>query len=205
MYTSVYAFSLEFPPDRFGNPNMRDDLSHERLVADLQQAHDAAQITASPSQREVSFDLDSGYQVGHVLHERLSKRGYQSIGRKIGFTNRTLWDQFKVSQPVWAHMYVQTVHFAQEGYLRLPLDGMVASRLEPEVVLKLRRAVPSGDPSVEELARCLDWVAIGFEIVDSHYADWRFPPPRMPSPTSAFTRLSWSEVRGTWSRNFPST
>ena len=154
---------------------------------------------------EVSFDLDSGYQVGHVLHERLLKRGYQSIGRKIGFTNRTMWEQFKVSQPVWAHMYAQTVHFAQEGYLRLPLDGMVAPRLEPEVVLKLRHAVPSGDPSVEELARCLEWVAIGFEIVDSHYPDWRFTAVGGRSPISAFTRLSWSEVLGTWSRKIPST
>ena len=85
-----------------------------------------------------------------------------------------MWAQFKVTQPVWAHMYVQTVHFARTGYLRLPLDGMVAPRLEPEVVLKLRHAVPSGDLSVEDLSHCLEWVAVGFEIVDSHYADWRF-------------------------------
>ncbi len=51
---------------------------------------------------------------------------------------------------------------------------MVAPRLEPEVVLKLRHAIPNDDPSVVELAGCLEWVAIGFEIVDSHYPDWRF-------------------------------
>ena len=51
---------------------------------------------------------------------------------------------------------------------------MVAPRLEPELVLKLRHAIPGGDPSVEELARCLEWAAVGFEIVDCHYPDWRF-------------------------------
>jgi 2-oxo-3-hexenedioate decarboxylase len=51
---------------------------------------------------------------------------------------------------------------------------MVAPRLEPEIVLKLRSSVPSGKVPVEELARCIEWAAVGFEIVDSHYADWRF-------------------------------
>jgi 2-oxo-3-hexenedioate decarboxylase len=153
---------------------MRNDRAEEQLVADLLQARDAARITPSPSRREAGFNLERGYQVGHALHERLLKRGYQPLGRKIGFTNRAMWARFKVTQPIWAHMYVQTVHFAQGGYLRLPLTGMVAPGLEPEVVLKLRHEVPSGDPSVEDLARCLEWVAIGFEIVDSHYPAWRF-------------------------------
>ncbi|MGO9923835.1 MAG: 2-keto-4-pentenoate hydratase [Isosphaeraceae bacterium] len=153
---------------------MRDARADERLVADLLRARDGAFIIPSPSQRGIGFEIDSGYHVGHLLHDRLLKRGYQSIGRKIGFTNRAVWEQLKVSEPVWAHMYAQTVHFAQGGYLRLPLDGMVAPRLESVVVLKLRHAVPSDDPSVEELARGLEWVAVGFEIVDSHYPDWRF-------------------------------
>ena len=153
---------------------MRDHLADERLVADLLQARDAARLTPSPSQRGMEFDLDRGYQVGNTLHERLSNRGYQAVGRKIGFTNPAMWEQFDVKQPIWAHMYSETVHFAPEGYLRLPIDGLVAPRLEPEVVLKLRDAVPDGDPSIEQIARCIEWAAIGFEIVDSHYPDWRF-------------------------------
>jgi 2-oxo-3-hexenedioate decarboxylase len=153
---------------------MQDIRADERLVADLLQARDAGRITPSPLQRRIGFDLDRGYQVGRALHEHLLRRGYRAVGRKIGFTNPALWEQFDVKQPIWAHMYTETVHFAQGGYLRLPLDGMVAPRLEPEVVIKLRHAVPGGDPSVEELASCLEWVAIGFEIVDSHYPAWRF-------------------------------
>jgi 2-oxo-3-hexenedioate decarboxylase len=112
--------------------------------------------------------------MGRVLHERLVERGYQSIGRKIGFTNSALWEQFQVSQPIWAHMYAQTVQFAQGGQARLSLAGMVSLRLEPEVVLKLRHPVPKGEPSPEELAACLEWAAVGFEIVHSHYPEWRF-------------------------------
>jgi 2-oxo-3-hexenedioate decarboxylase len=153
---------------------MRDDRADERLVADLLQARDAAALTPSPSQHVADFDLDQGYRVGRVLHDRLVERGFRSVGRKIGFTNPALWEQFKVSQPIWAHAYAQTVHFAQGSSLRLSLDGMVAPRLEPEVVLKLRQPLPSGEPSAEDIAGCLEWAAIGFEIVDTHYPDWRF-------------------------------
>ncbi len=101
-------------------------------------------------------------------------RGFKPAGRKIGFTNRAMWEQFKVSAPIWAPIYEQTVHFSHEGNLRLSLAGMVAPRLEPEVVLKLSAPVPPGESSVDALADCIEWVAIGFEIVDSHFADWRF-------------------------------
>ncbi len=153
---------------------MQDAREDERLVTDLLQARNAARITPSPSQRCIGFDLERGYHVGHALHGCLLRRGYRAAGRKIGFTNPAMWAQFDAKQPIWAHMYTETVHYAQGGYLRLPLDGMVAPRLEPEVVLKLRHAVPGGDPSMEELAGCLEWAALGLEIVDSHYADWRF-------------------------------
>jgi 2-oxo-3-hexenedioate decarboxylase len=153
---------------------MNDEPSLEQLTADLLQARDAAQLTTQPSQRGAGFHIEHGYEVGRSLHARLVERGYRPAGRKIGFTNPAMWELFKVKQPIWAHMYTQTIHFAQEGHVRLSLDGMVAPRLEPEVVLKLRQAVPSGEPSVEELARCLEWAAIGFEIVDAHYPDWRF-------------------------------
>ncbi|MFQ5848681.1 MAG: 2-keto-4-pentenoate hydratase [Candidatus Methylomirabilales bacterium] len=153
---------------------MRDDSALDQLAADLLQARDAARLTMLPSRREVGFDLDKGYQVGHVLHERLMERGYRSVGRKLAFTNPATWEEFNVDTPIWAHMYAQTVRFADRGSFRLSLGGMAAPRIEPEVVLNLRRPVPAGNPSAEELAGCLDWVAIGFEIVDCHYPDWRF-------------------------------
>ncbi len=85
-----------------------------------------------------------------------------------------MWEQFQVTEPTWAHVYAQTVHLAEEGHARVVLGWMVAPRLEPEIVLRLSSPVPGGEPPAEELARCIEWAAVGFEIVDSHYADWRF-------------------------------
>jgi 2-oxo-3-hexenedioate decarboxylase len=75
---------------------------------------------------------------------------------------------------MWAPMYESTVHRAGPSGFRLGLRGMVAPRIEPEVVLKLRRLPPSCDATPEELAACLGWVALGFEGVDCHYDGWRF-------------------------------
>lgn len=148
--------------------------ANERLVAELMQARDAARLATNPSHSGFELTLGRGYQIGHGLHQCLVARGFVPIGRKVGFTNRAMWHQFKVSEPIWGHMYEQTVHFARQGHARLSLAGMVAPRLEPEIVLKLGSPVPSGEPSDEDLARCIEWAAVGFEIVDSHYADWKF-------------------------------
>jgi 2-keto-4-pentenoate hydratase len=153
---------------------MRSDQAEEQLVAELLYARDTATITGLPSQRDVSFDLDGGYRIGRALHQHLLERGHQAVGRKIGFTNPATWRAFGLDAPVWAPMYAQTVHFAVRGSHRLDLDGMVSPRIEPEVVLKLRRRLPSGDLLPQEIVPCLEWAALGFEIADSHYPEWRF-------------------------------
>ena len=144
------------------------------VAADLLRARDTASLTALPSQSQAGFDLEKGYQVGRALHEDLVERGYAPVGRKIGFTNRATWEEFRLDTPIWAHMYSHTVHFADRAGFHLSLKGMAAPRIEPEVVFKLRRPIPQGDPLVEEIADCVEWAAIGFEFVDCHAPDWRF-------------------------------
>jgi 2-oxo-3-hexenedioate decarboxylase len=148
--------------------------ANTQLIEELLQARDAVRLAANPAHFGFDLPLGRAYQIGLGLHERLVARGFKPVGRKIGFTNRAMWDQFKVSEPVWAHVYAQSVHFSQDGQARLSLAGMLAPKLEPEIVLKLRSSVPAGELSAEELARSIEWAAVGFEIVDSHFADWRF-------------------------------
>lgn len=145
-----------------------------RLADELLAARDAARVISPPSASGSTLDLDAGYRVGRVLHDRLVARGFRPVGRKIGFTNRAMWGPFRVTEPVWAHAYGQTVHTAEAGVARIAVDGMAAPRLEPEVVLKLRRPVPAVDLSPAELAGCVEWAAIGLEVVDSHYPGWQF-------------------------------
>lgn len=95
-------------------------------------------------------------------------RGDQVIGRKIGFTNRDIWPRYGVQAPIWGDVTEATL-------LSGPVDlsAYAQPRLEPEIVLSLSVA-PEPGMDEEALGACIDWVAPGFEIVQSIYPDWQF-------------------------------
>jgi 2-oxo-3-hexenedioate decarboxylase len=74
---------------------------------------------------------------------------------------------------MWAHIWTRTVHFARDGKAVLPLSGLVQPRIEPEVVFKLKGPVPLTDDAAAVLAS-VEWMAPGFEIVQSHFPNWKF-------------------------------
>jgi 2-oxo-3-hexenedioate decarboxylase len=55
----------------------------------------------------------------------------------------------------------------------LSLAPFSEPRLEPEIMFGLARA-PSPGMDEAALATCIGWVALGFEIVQSIYPDWKF-------------------------------
>ena len=98
-------------------------------------------------------------------------RGETPVGRKIGFTNRGIWDEYQVHQPIWGDMYDRTVHDVQPGDT-IHVSHLPEPRIEPELVLGLGRAPASG--SIADIADAIEWVAHGFEFVQSVYPDWKF-------------------------------
>jgi 2-oxo-3-hexenedioate decarboxylase len=109
----------------------------------------------------------------HDIETRRRAQGWEAVGRKIGFTNRTIWPRYGVYQPMWAHVWTHTVHFAPDGKAALPLNSLVQPRIEPEVVFKLKGSVPLTDDAAAVLTS-VEWLAPGFEIVQSHFPDWKF-------------------------------
>ncbi|MEW6670699.1 MAG: 4-oxalocrotonate decarboxylase [Thermodesulfobacteriota bacterium] len=137
-------------------------------------ARASGQLTSPPSTCISGFDLDSGYRIGRYLHAKLIKQGYQPAGRKIGFTNRDTWKEFDLQTPIWAYIYDRTVQFAEENSAEVSLSAMVAPRLEPELVFKINKSLKKPPRRPRELLRAVEWMAMGFEIVDCHYPDWKF-------------------------------
>ena len=70
---------------------------------------------------------------------------------------------------VWSH----TVQYAKSGRATQPLAGFVQPRIEPEVVFKLAAPVAEGADARGVLA-ATEWIAAGFEIVQSHFPEWKF-------------------------------
>ncbi len=119
------------------------------------------------------FDVDRAYDVLAAINARREAQGWRSIGRKIGFTNRTIWARYGVYRPMWAPVWSHTVHFARDTRASLPLAGFVQPRIEPEIVLKLSRSPPMSDDPVVLLGS-VEWIAAGFEIVQSVFPEWKF-------------------------------
>ena len=149
-----------------------------RLIA----AYDAASTLAPITTEAADFDVAAAYDVLFEIERRRRAQGWVPVGRKIGFTNRTIWPRYGVYQPMWAHTWKHTVQHARDGSATLALDRFVQPRIEPEVVFGLRGPLADTDDP-EEILRGVEWIAAGFEIVQSHFPDWKF---KAPDCTAAF-------------------
>ena len=121
---------------------------------------------------DAAFDVPAAYRVLAGISARRRAAGWRAVGRKMGFTNSRIWPRYGVSQPMWAPVWDRTVRFvADAGVVRV--DAMTEPRIEPEVVFKLRAPVPPDADAVRAL-ECVDWLAAGFEFVQSPFPGWKF-------------------------------
>jgi hypothetical protein len=123
--------------------------------------------------RHKGFDLDAAYRAAaHVRALRLA-RGELPIGRNIGFTNRTIWAEYDVWAPIWGDVYDRTVRDAPAPGDAFRLGELAEPRIEPEIVFGLAKA-PAASMDAAALLDCIEWVAHGFEIVQSIFPGWKF-------------------------------
>lgn len=128
------------------------------------------------SRRVEGFGLDQAYSVVERLCALRGAAGEQPVGRKIGFTNKQLWEIYKVSAPIWNYVFDSTLIEASDGAGRVALASMTEPLIEPEVMLHFC-AAPTADMSPAALLDCIDWVAPGFEVVFSPYPKWDLAAP----------------------------
>jgi 2-keto-4-pentenoate hydratase len=111
-----------------------------------------------------------GLAAARALHRKRLHEGWRALGRKIGFTNRSIWPTYDVHEPIWGYVYDRTlVHSGNECVVAL--DGLMQPRIEPEISFRLKSAPRSSRP--DELLRCLDWVAHSVEIVQCAQPGWK--------------------------------
>ncbi len=134
-----------------------------------------------------AFGIDSAYQAALAVRKLRIERSEQPRGYKIGFTNQSIWPRYNATAPIWGTVYSSTLSFC-EAHAHLSLQGISQPRIEPEAVLCLL-ATPPADCSLTQLFACVDWVAPGFEIVQSHLHDWKFALPDAVADGSLHARL----------------
>ena len=143
------------------------------LAEALLRACDSATLLPLPSDDDPGFDLPQAFAVAGRMRAARIARGDVPVGYKIGFTNRSIWPRYGVFAPIWGTVWRHTLHLLDGTSIRVDLAGLSQPRLEPEVVFGLK-AMPRAGMDNAALAGCVEWVAHGFEIVHTHFADWRF-------------------------------
>lgn len=118
------------------------------------------------------LDFDAAYRRQLEVRALREARGERPRGYKIGFTNRGIWPRYNVFAPIWGTVYDSTLTLC-EGDAEVALGVACEPRLEPEAVFGLR-AAPPPDAGLPQLFDAIDWVAPGFELVQSHLPGWRF-------------------------------
>lgn len=127
----------------------------------------------SVSGRDLAPEILEAYAVAARVRAEREGRGERAIGRKIGFTNRTIWNEYGVFAPIWGYMYDRTVHDLTDVANGFALAHLAEPRIEPEIVFKLRSA-PRAGMTPDELLDAIEWVTHGFEIVQSVFSGWKF-------------------------------
>jgi 2-oxo-3-hexenedioate decarboxylase len=149
-----------------------DHATIDALVRALVALHDAPSEVPPFSETYPGLDPEDGYLAAGRLHAHRIEAGWKPLGRKIGFTNRTIWPRYGVYEPMWGHVYDRTVIESHDGRATVPLQGLVQPRIEPEVLFKLRTAPPRTDDP-ERLLEAIEWVAHSIEIVQCHHPGWK--------------------------------
>ncbi|MGH8648282.1 MAG: 2-keto-4-pentenoate hydratase [Burkholderiales bacterium] len=162
------------------------------IAGELLDALDRGGTVPTIVERMPGFGWDAGYAVAAEILKRRRARGEKTVGRKIGFTNRNIWAEYSATAPIWAHVYDRTVVVAERDRAALSLKGSARPRLEPEIAFKLKAPLAAGITDPVRILESIEWVAPSFEIVDCHFADWKF----RSADSAADFALHWRLILG---------
>jgi len=143
-----------------------------KVADELLSAVAEPRLVAPFTQRPEGLTVAQAYEVTRALREHRLTKGERLVGRKIGFTNRSIWDEYGVYQPIWGDMWDTTVRDVLPGE-RVAIGHIPHPRLEPEIVLGVARALEPG-MDADAIAVRIGWIAHGYEIVQCVFPGWKF-------------------------------
>jgi 2-keto-4-pentenoate hydratase len=148
----------------------------ETLARELLSAYETGEtVTSLPSSRP-DFGLDTAYEVEAALKRFREAGGARAVGRKVGYANKAMWRVFKLPTLVWAHMYDDTVQYSNGNPATLTLAHPHALKIEPEIVFGLKQPITAEGTNATVALESTEWLAIGFEVIDCPFPDWKFQP-----------------------------
>jgi 2-keto-4-pentenoate hydratase len=154
---------------------------------DLLEHHDSGALWPHAMSMQPGFDVAAAYAQSLAVRQLRMARGEVPRGYKVGFTNRTIWPRYNVFAPIWGTVWDSTLSFC-DGTGEVSLTGSCQPRLEPEIVFGMK-ARPAPGATLDQLFDAIEWVAPGFEVVQSHLPDWKFLAPDTVADGGLHARL----------------
>ena len=148
----------------------------EALARELLSAYETGQMIEVPLSARPGFDLNTAYDVEKTLKQFREAAGHRAVGRKVGYANKAMWRVLKLETLVWAHMYDDTVHYSDSNPATLAISHPRSLKIEPEIVFGLKQPVAAESSDAASALISADWLALGFEIIDCPFPEWKFQP-----------------------------
>lgn len=155
---------------------MPTTLDLDAIALEMKTAQDSAQQIQPFTKRVEGFDLPTAYDVASLIHHARLAEGANPVGRKIGFTNPDMWSRYGVREPIWAYVYDTTVVQLEDLQTNCSIGKYSEPKIEPEIVFHFHSDL-SSSAQLSDVVNAIDWVAHGFEIVQSHFPGWKFQAP----------------------------
>jgi 2-keto-4-pentenoate hydratase len=148
----------------------------ESLARELLTAYETGQSVPVLASARPGFDLNAAYEVEAALKRLRKAEGVTAVGRKVGYANRAMLRVLKLDTLVWAHMYNDTVHYSDDNSATLTLPNRRALKVEPEIVFGVKQPIVAEGLDAIAALESTEWLAMGFEIIDCPFPEWRFQP-----------------------------
>jgi len=148
----------------------------EDLARELISAYEKGEMVATPPSARPGFDLDAAYAVEEKLKQWRQAAGHRALGRKVGYGNKAMWRILKLETLVWGHMYDDTVHQSSGNSATPNVKHPRSLKIEPEIIFGLKEPITTSGLDAAAALAHVDWLAVGFEIIDCPYPEWKFQP-----------------------------
>jgi len=165
---------------------MTTAMEHDQLAAELSARLTTARRTrtavASLADEHPGLDLRAGYTVQRRLREDFGPL----VGWKLGVTSRAKQEQVGVHEPISGFL-------AAEHALDLGEPLIVAQhiqpRTEPEIVFVIGRDLAGPAVTAADVLAATEAVAVGIEVLDSRFLDYRFTMPDVVADNASAGRF----------------
>jgi len=143
------------------------------LAAVLAGAHRDRRAVPPLTDDHPDLDLATGYVVQQLAQAEAERRE-PIVGWKLGVTSRAKQQQVGVDSPIYGFLAAGTELDPGEP---LHVGEHIQPRGEPEIVFVMGRDLAGASVTATQVLAATESVAVGIEVLDSRYQDYRFKIP----------------------------